>query len=72
VPGGLVQHVFSPLARVNRFALTPSPWPRHRAKNALYYVAVLIMLRRSRLGVFPQAIDASTQHNVVTASAPGL
>jgi hypothetical protein len=31
------------------------------------YVAVLIMLLRSRLGVFPQTIDASTQHNVVTA-----
>jgi hypothetical protein len=32
------------------------------------YVAVLIMLRRSRLGVFPRAIDASAQHNVITAS----
>jgi hypothetical protein len=32
------------------------------------YVAVLVMLRRSRSGAFPQTIDASTQHNVVTAS----
>ena len=32
------------------------------------YVAVLIMLRRLRLGAFPQTIDASRQHNVVTAS----
>ena len=28
------------------------------------YVAVLVMLRRSRWGAFPQTIDASTQHNV--------
>ena len=32
------------------------------------YVAVLIMLLRLRLGAFPQTIDASRQHNVVTAS----
>jgi hypothetical protein len=32
------------------------------------YVAVLIMLLRLRLGAFPQTIDASTQHNVVTVS----
>jgi hypothetical protein len=32
------------------------------------YVAVLIMLRRLRLDAFPQTIDASRQHNVVTAS----
>jgi len=31
------------------------------------YVAALVMLRRSRPGAFPQTIDASTQHNVVTA-----
>jgi hypothetical protein len=48
VPGGLVQHVFSPLARVNRFALTPPPWPRHRAKNALDYVVHHIKLGRGR------------------------
>jgi hypothetical protein len=30
------------------------------------YVAVLVMLRHSRLGAFPQTIDASTQHNVIT------
>jgi hypothetical protein len=32
------------------------------------YVAVLVMLRRLRLGTFAQTIDASRQHNVVTAS----
>jgi hypothetical protein len=32
------------------------------------YVAVLVMLRRSRWAAFPETIDASTQHNVVTAS----
>ena len=32
------------------------------------YVAALVMLRRSRLGAFPQTIGTSTQHNVVTAS----
>jgi hypothetical protein len=31
-------------------------------------VAVLVMLLRLRLGAFPQTIDASRQHNVVTAS----
>jgi hypothetical protein len=46
VPGGLVQHIFSPPARVNRFALTPLPWPRHRAKNALCYVARHITVLR--------------------------
>jgi len=33
------------------------------------YVAVLVMLRHLRLGAFPQTIDASTQHNVITRSA---
>ena len=32
------------------------------------YVAMLIMLLRLRLVAFPQTIDASRQHNVVTAS----
>jgi hypothetical protein len=31
------------------------------------YVAVLVMLRRLRLGTFPRTIDVSTQHSVVTA-----
>jgi len=38
VPGGLVQHVFSPPARVARLRSTAPPWPRRRAKNALHYV----------------------------------
>ena len=32
------------------------------------YVAAPVMLRCSRSGAFPQAIDGSTQHNVVMAS----
>ena len=37
VPCGLVQHVFSPPARMKLSRLTAPPWPRRRAKNALHY-----------------------------------
>ena len=42
VPGGLVQHVFSPLARIKSLA-TDLSWQRHCAKNALHYAESRIM-----------------------------
>ena len=41
VPCGLVQHVFSPPARMKLSRLTAPPWPRRRAKNALHVCGVL-------------------------------
>ena len=38
MPGGLVQHVFSPPARIKSLHTTALWWPRHCAKNALHYV----------------------------------
>src|SRR5215472_10578522 len=37
VPGGLVQYVFSPPARIKSLHATDLSWPRRCAKNALHY-----------------------------------
>ena len=50
VPGGLVQHVFSPPARIKSLHTTALWWPRHCAKNALHYVVHHIRPRSAQPG----------------------
>ena len=57
-----------PPARPSSWATSPATAPGGAAAPHADYVAVLVMLRHSRLGTFRRTIDASAQHNVVTAS----
>ena len=67
VPRGLVQHVFSPPARMKLSRLTAPPWPRRRAKNALHYAECSIMpsTRLYRVGSLKESNSLArvTRHN---------
>ena len=66
VPGGLVQHVFSPPARIKSLHTTALWWPRHCAKNALHYVVHHIRPRSAPPGRSAPKKVATISHSSST------
>ena len=70
VPSGLVQHVFSPPARIGSLRSTALQRPRRRAKNALFYAVHRITLRSEPPGrsAPPRAATISRSSSTIRAS----